>query len=457
MNEVYPVPTHWTPVAVGIAAAILTAWPALLLQADPGEASCVTAECHAKLKEAKHVHAPVAVGRCSACHTADPKGTPHAAGPDHRFKLVAPDARLCFDCHPKIGGKAYVHEPIKKRMCVICHDPHRADAPFLLRVASVGQLCFQCHKDTMRTEKVVHGPVSIGQCTSCHDPHESDYPHRLRAMGPQSCFACHKEKEVEFAGGTTVHKPITEDCGKCHDPHDSPHPFRLRKAPPDLCFGCHEDKAKHIASVAVRHGAIQTERSCLNCHNPHVSGYPKLLLDVPMNLCLKCHDQELDTPFGRIRNMKGYLAANTQRHGPIREGDCSACHNPHGENNWRMLKLYFPPQFYAPYDLKNYALCFNCHQKTLALDPQTTSLTGFRNGSKSLHFAHVNKEVKGRTCRACHDLHATNYPKMITAEAPFGEWKLPIEYEKSESGGKCTPGCHFPRGYDRVKEVANER
>ncbi len=419
--------------------------------------SCTAADCHVKLTEGKHLHGPVALGRCTSCHSPDSKGTPYAKGPAHRFKLVAPDAQLCFDCHPKIGDSRYVHEPIKKRMCVVCHDPHRSEGPFLLRVTNVGQLCFQCHRDTMRVEKEVHGPVAIGQCTSCHDPHESDYPNRLHSVGPESCYSCHKEKMAEFSNGKFTHKPITEDCGKCHDPHDSPYRYRLRNVAPGLCFECHEDKAKHVQSVAVRHGAIDTERSCLNCHNPHVGGYPKLLNDVPMNLCLKCHDQVYETPFGRIRNMKAYLASNSQHHGPIREGDCNACHNPHGENNWRMLKYYFPPQFYAPFDLTNYALCFNCHQKTLALQPETTSLTGFRNGAKNLHFAHVNKEIKGRTCRACHDLHASNYPKMITAETPFGDWMLPIEFAKSENGGTCTPGCHFPRGYDRVKEVKNER
>ena len=34
-----------------------------------------------------------------------------------------------------------------------------------------------------------------------------------------------------------------------------------------------------------------------------------------------------------------------------------------------------------------------------------------------------------------------------------GIWNLPIKFNKSESGGSCTPGCHKVKDYDRVDPV----
>jgi predicted CXXCH cytochrome family protein len=169
---------------------------------------------------------------------------------------------------------------------------------------------------------------------------------------------------------------------------------------------------------------------------------------------MMCHDKPLDTPNGKIMNMQEYLISNKDAHGPIKQKDCSACHNPHGSDNFRILRKYFPPKFYAPFDVKNYELCFTCHEKTLVLDPRTTTLTGFRNGDQNLHYVHVHKE-KGRTCRACHDAHATNNPKHIRDGVPFGTWELPINYRKTANGGSCLPGCHQRFTYDTNVPVKN--
>jgi hypothetical protein len=96
-----------------------------------------------------------------------------------------------------------------------------------------------------------------------------------------------------------------------------------------------------------------------------------------------------------------------------------------------------------------------CHEQTIAQEKFTTTLTGFRNGKQNLHYVHVNLKVKGRTCRACHDAHATNNPKHIRDGVPFGAWNLPINFEKTAAGGQCLPGCHQLFKYDREKEVFN--
>ncbi len=251
----------------------------------------------------------------------------------------------------------------------------------------------------------MHGPIAVGVCAMCHNPHQSDFPKMLNAAGNAVCYICHTDKAETFKGKKFMHNPVKEQC--------------------------------------------------TGCHNPHVSDYVKQLVKQPVDTCMMCHDKPLDTPGGRIINMKEYLARNREYHSPIQQNDCSACHNTHGSDNFRILRKYFPQAFYASFDPKNYELCFNCHEKTLVLDPKTTTLTGFRNGDQNLHFVHVNKEVKGRTCRACHDAHATNNPKHIRDAVPFGAWGLPVGFVKTEDGGSCLPGCHQKFEYRRTAPAKN--
>ena len=146
--------------------------------------------------------------------------------------------------------------------------------------------------------------------------------------------------------------------------------------------------------------------------------------------------------------MKRFLAANPQWHGPIRDKNCSGCHDPHGTQNIRLLRKYFAPEFYAPFDLHDYELCFDCHPKTLVLEEKTTRLTNFRDGDRNLHYLHVNRQ-KGRTCRACHQPHASKRSFHIRETVPFGNWALPINYQSLPNGGQCSPGCHKTKRYKR--------
>ncbi|MDO9042841.1 MAG: cytochrome c3 family protein [Desulfocapsaceae bacterium] len=211
-----------------------------------------------------------------------------------------------------------------------------------------------------------------------------------------------------------------------------------------------------MAKVTVKHGGLTTDKGCLACHNPHVSSFPQQLDKAPMDLCLSCHDKEYKHADGTsVSNMKILLEKNGSHHGPILEKDCSACHNTHGSQSARILRGNFLQKFYAPYNPDNFKLCFMCHNDTLVKDAKTTTLTGFRNGDQNLHFVHVNKTPKGRTCKACHDAHATKNPKHITDKVAFGAYQMPVGFVKSKNGGACLPGCHQEFKYDRDEKVKN--
>jgi predicted CXXCH cytochrome family protein len=129
----------------------------------PAGASCVTAQCHARLFEAAagkkdgSVHQPASGGDCVSCHSlalspearfviGDPTGT--AEGPEAGR---AWDLSLCSGCHgagllapnaPAMAtgfadGRRNLHalhvQAGRGRRCLPCHDPHAARQPRRLR------------------------------------------------------------------------------------------------------------------------------------------------------------------------------------------------------------------------------------------------------------------------------------------------------------------------------------
>lgn len=417
-------------------------------EAAQAKESCVTEKCHPNMGKEKFVHGPVAVGECTSCHKQLKK---------HKFEPIADVGKLCDDCHEKLTTQKVVHAPVKQGKCIMCHDPHQSPFKFQLRAAG-GDLCFRCHdKKTIVGGKFVHGPVAVGSCSTCHTMHQSQFPKLLLAQGNEVCFNCHTDKAEAFKGKKYVHAPVQEACVNCHSPHSGN--FRYNFAAEgnrDLCFTCHSDKEQDIKEATVPHKGLNTEKKCLACHDPHVSNYVKQLVKQPAELCMDCHDREYNGQNGKTANMKALLANNSDHHGPIKQNDCSSCHNTHGSKNFRMLREPFPQLFYAAYSQDNYKLCFMCHEKNIANDELTTTMTSFRNGDQNLHFVHVNKMVKGRTCRACHDAHATNNPKHIRDAVPFAKWQLPVGFTKTANGGSCSPGCHQTFRYDRTNPVVNK-
>jgi predicted CXXCH cytochrome family protein len=351
---------------------------------------------------------------------------------------------------------AFVHEPLRTGECIACHDPHGGPDRTFLKAGSARMLCRQCHEDVIGNRVSVHGPVAAGACAACHTPHASPYPNLLRAEGPELCVGCHVTTRTQLETLRVVHGPAAADCQACHLSHASDHPMILREDPKTLCLSCHETIRHTVETAATQHAAVTTDRQCLNCHSPHASDHPRVLRQDMMSLCFECHDREIELEDGTtLGDIKKVIETGTSLHGPIAQQNCAACHHIHGGDEFRLLVKEYPPEFYAPFKEESYALCFSCHNRELVQDEHTTSLTDFRNGDLNLHFLHVNRQKKGRTCRACHETHASNKEKHIRESVPFGTggWMLPIRFEKMADGGRCAPGCHLPYEYNRTDPV----
>jgi predicted CXXCH cytochrome family protein len=389
---------------------------------------------------------PALPGGCTVISAQEPKPR---AKPIPAVKPHDPlGGKECSGCHKRVVSSKVNCLLAKEDLCDFCHQVP-AEGGLTRLVQAPEPLCFKCHKKDQFKGSFVHGPFAAGACIACHDPHGGNVPGMLRSAGKQMCLDCHKDMSARFANAKFRHKAAAAECTGCHSPHLSEQRYLLTSAAPGLCGKCHEKIARDQQTAVVKHSPTTEDSACMNCHDPHFAQENRLLLADGLDICLKCHDKKVKAENQVFTDMKELLAAKPYRHGPIQNRDCSACHNPHGSPYFRLLTKQYPQGFYSPFFVSNYDLCFQCHDAALATDERTASATEFRNGDRNLHFVHVNKASHGRTCRSCHEDHASTTPEHIAATVPFGNWELPVKYERTENGGSCTPGCHAVQKYDR--------
>ena len=295
-----------------------------------------------------------------------------------------------------------------------------------------------------------HAPFEAGDCKICHQSADPKQPGPVRTKGPALCLSCHEEF-VDVMKRPHTHEPARTDCTNCHSPHNAAYSKLLLREPGALCTGCHDKIAKIASGAKVKHKALTTDKQCSNCHNPHASTREKLVMQSSFELCLGCHNVDTMTSANgkKLQNIKAWLDTNRVRHGPVRSKDCTGCHQPHGSDHFRLLEEDYPPEFYATYDARTYALCFSCHNDEAFSTAQTTTLTQFRNGATNLHYLHLQQSGRGRTCRACHEVHASNQQKQIRDGVPYGSgcWMLKLNYKETPNGGSCAKTCHAEKSY----------
>lgn len=249
-----------------------------------------------------------------------------------------------------------------------------------------------------------------------------------------SCLAagCHSE----MSAANQPHPP-EKGCDSCHEATQAGHPQAGQKTfvhKPPICLECHPQ----IQDYGYLHAPVAAG-DCNPCHSPHGEKKSNYLIANGKNICYSCHDRVFTT-------------AALFFHGDIQKENCKNCHTTHGSDFPHLLRAAYSTDYFNSFRPETYELCFKCHKIDLLLDPTTSFNTKFRNGSANLHYLHVNRENQGRACKFCHEIHASNQPHLIKETVSFGGWSMPINYQPSENGGSCTPGCHKRQSYDRTQK-----
>ena len=306
--------------------------------------------------------------------------------------------KACIDCHEQNVSPTVSCLVAREPLCVLCHDI--PDAGGLSRlVKSDSPLCYKCHDKQKFKNSFNHGPFVFGACVACHDPHGGKEPRMLRISGRQLCLTCHRDMDTRFTNARFRHRGLANGCTECHSPHSSEQHYELKAAVPALCAKCHQEVVRAQESAEAKHSPVTEAPACMNCHNPHLSDNEHLLLAEEPDTCLRCHNEPIKIGPSELEPMGPVLAANPRQHGPMQSKECSGCHKAHGSPYFRLLTDEYPKRFYTPFQESKYDLCFRCHEATLVTEERTTTLTGFRDGDRNLHFVHVDKVKDGRTCR----------------------------------------------------------
>jgi len=181
-----------------------------------------------------------------------------------------------------------------------------------------------------------------------------------------------------------------------------------------LCLECHSKIAELTNRVTV-HRPVR-DGQCTSCHNPHASKRASLLADDDSNLCYNCHD----------RGGKGFTG--TVVHKPVGEGKCLSCHDAHSSDRKGLLKK-------AEGDG-----CFSCHPKEGII------------AKKNIH-----PEVKKGRCTVCHNPHSSDLNGLLIKDKKSlcagchpgaGEIFTKAHLGYKVSGTDCF-GCHSPHSSDR--------
>jgi predicted CXXCH cytochrome family protein len=400
----------------------------------------VTAECHASFAGLAVRHAPVGQGECGVCHKPDAGG--------HVYPLTAGAEAICTACHDTAAHGVFQHKAMSGDSCLACHDPHASAVRGLLIAGTMEETCVRCHPGEDWTHP--HKPYADGRCDACHDAHGgANSKLLLGGAGEEHCRMCHAQAVATVSSGSHPHREIAGGCGACHSAHGSDHRGLLRAPAREVCVVCHQDVGRTVGAAGVSHEPVLRGEQCVTCHDPHSAAHPSMLRAEQAAVCLSCHDKPVTASDGRrVAALGDELSHAAVVHGAVRSGDCSACHSVHGGSHSRLLKSVNPQVLSEPYDMKNYLLCFACHDPALA---EPGGSTGFRDGDRNLHQAHLHAGEKSRGCAACHAVHAGDSPRLIARTVNFegSSWAMPMGFVVTPNGGGCTAGCHEPLRYDR--------
>jgi predicted CXXCH cytochrome family protein len=231
-------------------------------------------------------------------------------------------------------------------------------------------------------------PAECGLCHTEELPADSKIEKPLYGAFSPLCFSCHKEITAK---STWKHSPVVNVlCETCHKPDPKVDSIILPLGKVDvLCFRCHVNQ-KNWKTMAHVHGPAGTG-DCTVCHNPHGDQFQgQLWAAGDKELCIACHTDKKKL----IYEIKGLYV-----HGILTGSGCTACHSPHA-TPYRF-------QLFKPI----YELCTSCHTKLAGVERgHPVDKHPVRGGKDPRRAGHEF------SCTSCHNPHGSRYKFMLVGD-----------------------------------------
>jgi len=223
-------------------------------------------------------------------------------------------AETCALCHADLAEafKTTRHQALnvevkrgwKDKACEACHGPgslHAESAdvklivnPSRIAPARENATCLGCHRNqNVRVCRIVAGHANDQiACGECHRIHPKAGERLVETRKPEAnaqCARCHATQRAEFERPHT--HPLSQGamtCTDCHNPHDAfgAAQKRVSFGNEPGCINCHTDLR---GPFVYEHAPMRLE-GCTACHQPHGSQNPRLLTRASVaRVCLECH------------------------------------------------------------------------------------------------------------------------------------------------------------------------
>jgi len=254
--------------------------------------------------------------------------------------------------------------------------------------------CKTCHEEIFNNlQKTPHFAIETGarrgwaqkSCESCHGPGSKHAesasaddirnPAKLPAAEvDRTCLTCHLNQKTPGGRIASGHAKDQVGCTTCHSIHGEGGAKLVEHAKAAInarCSTCHLSQAASF-NKPYKHRLPEGAMSCVDCHNPHASFSADSVRTSFGNEpgCLQCHSDKRG-PF-------------VFEHAPVRLEGCTACHEPHGSANPRMLIRH-----------EQRLVCLECHSN-LPIASGNTKIGGVPPAFHDL------RSSRFQNCTVCH-------------------------------------------------------
>lgn len=198
-------------------------------------------------------------------------------------------------------------------------------------------------------------------CKKCHNMISNTAKYVIPENAEDStCYQCHKN----LVNRAKSHAPaVNWLCTECHTgqsgEYNAGEGISKFSAPDPImerCFNCHENIKEVWFARKSEHGPVRDGR-CNRCHNPHSSNELFFTRKPLWDLCTTCHSEKANGAHvisSFIRDKSHPTQGKPDPSRPGRELVCSGCHDPHGSEGIFLLRSKGKTAF---------SICSRCHQK----------------------------------------------------------------------------------------------